>query len=235
MFILTQFLQFNLGFSALDAGLRMLPIAAAVAIASPLSATLVRIAGTKLTTAAGMLGIAVGLWLTSHASADWSYGTLLPGLIIVGAGVGLAMPSVSGSVIGSVPRRHTGVGSATNGTFMQMGGALGVAVLGSLLSAQYQQKMTASLAPYHVAGSIQHTILDSIGSALAVADRVGGIVGHALALMARSAFISGADLALFVAAIIALIGCAIALAALPSRVQPPVDLEEELSHERSAA
>ena len=217
LFALTQFLQFNLGYSALDAGVRMLPIAAAVAVVAPMSALLVRIGGHKLTTAAGMLIIGAGLLQASHASVDSGYLGILPGLILAGVGAGLAMPSVSGSVIASVPRAETGVGSATNGTFMQIGGAMGVAVVGSLLSTRYQSRMSDALAPYHVPAGIQHTILELVGSALAVADRIGGTLGHLLAAAARSAFISGSDLGMVVAASVAFFGCFIALAALPSR------------------
>ena len=221
LFALTQYLQFNLGYSALDAGVRMLPIAAAVAVVAPMSALLVRIGGHKLITAAGMLCIGAGLWQASGATVDSGYLGILPGLLLAGVGAGLAMPSVSGSVIASVPRAETGVGSATNGTFMQIGGAMGVAVIGSLLSGRYQSRMRDVLAPYHLPAGIQHTILDSVGSALAVAERAGGIVGQFLAAAARSAFISGSDLGMFVAAMVAFSGCVIALVALPSRPSIP--------------
>jgi len=219
LFALTQFLQFNLGYSALDAGVRMLPIAAAVAVVAPMSALLVRIGGHKVTTAAGMLCIGAGLLVASRTTVDSGYLGILPGLILSGIGAGLAMPSVSGSVIASVPRAETEVGSATNGTFMQIGGATGVAVVGSLLSSRYQSRMSDALAPYHVPAGLRHTILDSVGSALAVAERLGGMVGQMLAGAARSAFISGSDLGMFVAAMVAFSGCVIALVALPSR--PP--------------
>lgn len=217
LFTLTQFLQFNLGFSALDAGLRMLPVAAAVAVVAPLSSVLVRLFGMKLTTAAGMLTIAAGFWLVAQASVDWTYVNILPGLILAGIGAGLAMPSVSGSVIASVPRAEVGVGSATNGTFMQIGGALGVAVVGSLLAARYTSRMSDFLTPYHVPTALQHTILDSVGAALAVAERIGGTIGQLLAQGARAAFVSGSDLGMAVAALVALAGCTLALLALPAR------------------
>lgn len=122
---------------------------------------------------------------------------------------------VSGSVMGSMPRGHTGVGAAANGVFIQVGSALGVAVIGSLLSTRYQDRMTAALAPHHLPHAVQDTILGSVGGALDVAARVGGTTGHLLAHVARSAFISGADLGLLTAAAVALAGCALALAVLP--------------------
>jgi len=217
LFVLTQFLQFNLGYSALQAGVRMLPIAAAVAVIAPLSAAAVRLAGTKHTTAAGLLLITAGLWQVSHATVTWTYTALLPGLFLTGIGAALVMPAVSGSVMGSLPRGDLGVGSATNGVSIQVGSAMGVAIVGSLLSTRYQGRMTAALAPYHLPHAIENTILGSIGGALAIAARVGDTTGQLLAHAARAAFISGADLALFTASAVVMIGCVLALLSLPAR------------------
>ena len=163
LFILTQFLQFNLGYSALQAGVRMLPIAAVMAVVAPLSAVLNRILGTKVTTSVGMLFAGAGLLTMSRASVDWSYVTMLPAMIMVGVGAALVMPSVSASVMNSVPRGDTGVGSATNGTFIQLGGAVGVAVVGSLLSTRYRSLMRQAIAPYRVPSAIANAMLGSIG------------------------------------------------------------------------
>jgi len=216
LFVLTQFLQFNLGYTALQAGVRMLPIAAAIAVIAPASSAMVRAAGAKLTTAAGMLLISGGLWQVSHASVTWAYPDMLPGMILTGIGAALVMPTVSGSVMGSLPRGDTGVGAATNGVFIQVGGALGVAVIGSLLSTRYQDRMTVALAPYHLPYAIETTILGSIGGALGVAARLGGAAGRLLAHVARSAFISGADLGLLIASAVVLAGCVLALVTLPA-------------------
>jgi len=124
LFILTQFLQFNLGYSALQAGVRMLPIAAVMAVVAPLSAVLNRILGTKVTTSVGLLLAGAGLLTMSRESVDWSFLTMLPAMVMVGVGAAMVMPSVSASVMNSVPRGDTGVGSATNGTFIQLGGAV---------------------------------------------------------------------------------------------------------------
>ena len=214
LFVMTQFLQFGLGYSALQAGVRVLPAAGAIAVVAPLSTILVRAAGTKLTVAAGLLTVAGGLWQLSTASAATTYAGVLPGLILLGIGAGLAIPSATESVMGSLPAAHTGVGSATNGTFLQIGGALGVAVIGSLLNTRYQDTMTSTLAPYHVPHAVMQVILGSVGGALEVDSRVGGVLGTQLGHLARSAFVSGMDLGLTA---VAAVGCLIALVALPSR------------------
>jgi EmrB/QacA subfamily drug resistance transporter len=214
LFVLTQFMQFDLGYTPLQAGLRVLPAAGAIAVVAPVSALLVRVAGTKLTAAAGLLAVAGGLWQISGVTVASTYASTLPGMVLLGIGAGLVIPSGTASVMGSLPRDHTGVGSATNGAFLQIGGALGVAVLGSLLVTRYQDHLTAALVPYHVPSAAMATILGSLGAALGVAAHLGGPLGAALAHLARSAFVSGMDLAMVTGAAVAWAGCLLALALL---------------------
>ncbi len=217
LFVLTQLLQFQLGYTPLQAGVRVLPAAGAIAVMAPLSTLLVRRLGTKLTVAAGLLIAATGLWQISGASVTTTYGDVVPGMVMLGVGAGLVIPPSTGSVMGSLPAAHTGVGAATNGASMQVGGALGVAVIGSLLSTRYQQRITNALAPFHVPHAIQETIRGSLGGALTVARVTGGLAGRLLAGFARSAFISGMDLGLLIAAIVVLGAAVFALLALPAR------------------
>jgi EmrB/QacA subfamily drug resistance transporter len=225
LFVLTQFLQFDLGYTALQAGVRVLPAAGAIALMAPLSAPLVRVAGTKLTAAAGLLIVAAGLWQLSTATVGSTYTSTVAGMILLGVGAGLVIPCATASVMGSVPREHTGVGSATNGALLQVGGALGVAVIGSLLATRYQGHITATLAPYHLPSAALASIAGSVGGALGIAGHVSGTLGAALAHLARTAFISGMDLGLAAGAIAAAVGGLLALAALPARPadtsQPP--------------
>jgi Na+/melibiose symporter-like transporter len=220
LFVLTQFMQFNLGYSALAAGLRVLPAAGAIAVVAPVSPLLIRAVGSKLTAAAGLAIVAAGLWQISGATVTSTYLDTVAGMIMLGAGAGLVIPTATALVMGSVPRQDTGIGSAANGTFLQIGGALGVAVIGSLLSTRYQHHLTSALAPYHVPHQALSVILGSLGGALAVAARAGGLLGSGLAHLARSAFIGGMDLGLIVGAFVALAGCLLALAAIPGRRRP---------------
>jgi EmrB/QacA subfamily drug resistance transporter len=215
LFVLTQFLQFDLGYTALQAGIRVLPAAGAIAVVAPLSALLQRAVGTKLTVALGLLAIGAGLWQISLATASATYTDTLAGLVLLGVGAGLVIPSGTASVMGSVPARNTGVGSATNGTVLQLGGAIGVAIIGSLLSTRYTGRMTAALAPYRIPHSITQTILGSVGGALDVAARVGGTLGAELGHVARAAFVSGMDLGMLTGAVLAIAGAALALLFIP--------------------
>jgi EmrB/QacA subfamily drug resistance transporter len=222
LFVLTQFLQFDLGYTPLQAGLRVLPAAGAIAVVAPLSAVLLRAVGTKLATAAGLVIVGLGLWQISTASVGTGFTGTVAGMVMLGIGAGLVIPSATASVMASVPAEHTGIGSATNGAVLQVGGALGVAIIGSLLNTRYQDQITAAVAPYHVGHAIMSTIAGSIGGALAVAARVGGPAGAGLAEYARSAFIGGMDLGLAAGACLALVGAALALVWLPDRTRSAV-------------
>jgi EmrB/QacA subfamily drug resistance transporter len=217
LFVLTQFLQFSLGYSPLAAGVRVLPAATAIVVIAPLSAVGVRLIGPKLTMAAGLAFIASGLYLVSGVTVSSGYGSIVAGLVLLGAGAGLALPTSSGSVVGSVPREHSGVASATNTTANQVGGALGVAVVGSLLTTRYTGHVTAALAGQHVPAAAMAAIQGSLGGALAVAARLPGTSGELLAHLARAAFASGLDLGMLAAAGAAVAGLLITVIWLPGR------------------
>ena len=219
LFVQTQFLQFDLSFSPLQAGLRILPMAAVLGVSAPLSPILARVIGIKFTVAAGLTAIAGGLWQISAVSTvATTYGDVVPGLLLIGLGAGLLLPTATNSVVGSVPQGDSGIGSASNAVALQVGGALGVAVIGSVLSTRYQDHMSTALAGRHVPAAATHTILASLGGALAVAADARGAAGALLAHTARAAFMSGNQVALAVGAVVALGGAILVIARLPSRV-----------------
>ena len=219
LFLLTQFLQFGLGYSALRAGLCILPAAGALVVAAPLSELIMRRIGIRYTAAAGLAIVAGGFWQISGATASSGYADIVFGLVLAGLGVGLVLPAATESVMGSLPSGETGVGSAINNTFMQVGGALGVAAIGSLLTTRYQDGITTALAPYHVPAVALDAVRGSLGGAIAVAARVGGPDGMALARLAREAFASGMDLGLVTGAVALLGGALVALFVLPAAKQ----------------
>ena len=232
LFLSTQFLQFDLGLSPLAAGVRILPIAAMVIVSAALSPFLARRAGTKCTVAAGLGLIAAGLWQVSAASRfGTTYGDIIIGLLLIGFGAGLMLPTATNSVIGSVPRGDAGVGSAANTVALQVGGALGVAVVGSIMLTRYQSHLKAVLSGRHVPASVAHTILGSLGGALAVAAARAGRPVRCWPAAARTAFMSGNGIALGVAAFVSLGGAVLVLAALPSRRHREPDAQADTVEE----
>jgi len=225
LFVLTQYLQFGLGYSALDTGVRTLPVAGLLALTAPLSSVLVRRAGTKAVVGAGLGIVAAGLWQLSAVRPSWAFGDALAGMLLLGLGAGLVVPAALDSLMGTLPQSRTGVGSATNGVAVQLGGALGVAVIGSLLTTRYQDRLGPRLAPYRLPFDLSDRVLGSLGGALELAGRVGGTAGRTLADLARSAFTDGMGLGLTVGAAVVVGGAVLALAALPSRPRPPATAE----------
>jgi EmrB/QacA subfamily drug resistance transporter len=217
LFLLTQYLQFSLGYSALQTGLRVAPIAAVLLVVASLSSMLVRLVGTKLVVFAGMGLIAIGLGLVSRVTVHGTYLDVLPAFLLMGIGTGLAYAPCTESVMGSLPLDLAGVGSATNSTALQTGGALGVGVLGSLLNTRYQNRMAPALAHYQVPKSILDQLNGSLGGALAVARHLGSPLGSELAELARRSFVSGMDLAVTVGAIALVFGTIAVLVMLPNR------------------
>jgi EmrB/QacA subfamily drug resistance transporter len=220
LFVLTQYLQFGLGFTPLSAGLRLAPVALVLALAAPLSALAARAVGTKVVVAGGLATIALGLSLLARTTTTSTFGSALPGMLLLGIGTGLTMAPSTESVMGSLGRDETGVGAATNSTLLQVGGALGVAVLGSLLAAGYRARLVVLLAGRPIPPAAKAAVLSSLGGALAVAHRAGGIAGLVLAVTARAGFVHGMDLALAAGAGVAAVGAVLTLVLLPSRGGP---------------
>jgi hypothetical protein len=221
----TQFLQFELGYSPLDAGLRILPIAGMLLASAAVSRIVARLVGVKFTVAAGLAAIGAGLWQASAVSnPSATYGDVVPGLLLIGLGAGLLLSTATNSVIGSVPQGDSGIGSASNSVALQVGGALGVAVIGSVMLTRYQDDMNAALVGHQVPAAVNQIILGSLGGALTVASTVGGATGLLLSQAARSAFMSGVAVSLAVGAVVAFGGAVIVVAALPSgrRVDRPI-------------
>jgi MFS family permease len=132
--------------------------------------------GNRTLAVTGMLTSTVGLGLLANLSADSDFSTLAIALVVLGAGAGLAQPAAISALMGAVPAEQAGVGAALNDTIQQAGAALGIAVIGSVLSSTFTGAMPAS-AP--------ETARRSIGDALAVAASTGD---SALVTTARDAF-----------------------------------------------
>jgi EmrB/QacA subfamily drug resistance transporter len=216
-FLMTQYLQFCLGFSPLQTGLAIGPLAAVLLVTAPLSVIASRRWGTKVVVASGLVLVAVALGLLSGTTVHDRYIDLLPSFLLLGIGFGFAMAPTTESIMGSLPMEEAGVGSATSDTSMQMGGALGVAVLGTALTVRYQDVMRPLLAHQPVPASVSDVILGSLGGALAVAQHVPGKLGTALAQAAKHGFVSGMNLALIIAAVIVGIAAVVVFALLPNR------------------
>jgi len=228
LFFLTQYLQFVLGYSTLQAGYRVAPIALVLIVVSPLTGRLVNRLGNKVLVTAGMSVVAAGLWYLSTLTIASGYGHVLISIMILGTGMSLAMTPATESIMGSLPLAKAGVGSAMNDTTRQIGGALGVAILGSVFASAY----TAALGPW-LAGlpaNAATAAQSSVGAAIEIGNQAGGVAGVALVTAAKSSFIHAMDRGLAVGAVAALVGAVVALVWLPKRAR--VDEAIEVHVER---
>jgi EmrB/QacA subfamily drug resistance transporter len=222
--VLVQYLQAVLGWSALKSAAGLLPMAL---LMMPLSSMAPRIAGRfgiRRTLTAGLTVFGVGLaLLAANASVDGGYTSVLPGLMIVGVGMGLSMTPSTTAITDSLPAEHQGVASALNDTVRELGGALGVALLGSLLNAGYRSGVTDAAAglPSEAARSIE----DGIGPALSVAGRLGS-GGDVLADTARAAFVDAWATAMWAGVVIA--GLALAWVVFRGPTRDEHMLDEDL-------
>ena len=216
IFLLTQYLQSVLGYSTIKAGAVLLPQAVAIMIAAPLSSIWVERFGNKHVVAAGMGLCAVAFGSFTLLDANSSVVSVLVLTVLLGLGMGNVMAPATDSIMGSLPRAKAGVGSAVNDTTRQTGGAVGVAVLGSLLSSKYGPEMSTRLTG-RVGGLPIEPLRDSIGKTLGIAEKAPPAVRPVIEAAARESFVSGMHLASLVAAGILFAAMVAVLVWLPHR------------------
>jgi hypothetical protein len=230
LFLLTQYLQFVLGYSPLEAGVRMLPFAAVLMVTAPSSARVVDRFGSKITVATGLALATLALLFMVQLEVGSGYGAIVWRLMLLALGLGLTMAPATDSVMGSLPLAKAGVGSAVNDTTRQVGGALGVAVIGSVLASTYGTRiadfLTGSSAPPEAVSAAK----SSIGGAFAVADNLQGLPvpnasanAQALISTANEAFVDAMHWGLAVAGIATFVGVIVVVLFLPARARARAD------------
>lgn len=196
--VLVQFLQAALGYSALRAASGLLPMAAVMMPLSTTAPTIAHRIGYRRTVITGMLLLAAGLiMLALMADIDRGYLSVLPPLLVLAAGVGLAMSPSTTAITASLPEEKQGVASALNDTVREMGGAIGIALIGSVLNAQYRANIndTANQLPPELADAVK----EGVGGGLTAAHQLGADGGQLLDAV-RRAFTDGLRPAMLLAA-----------------------------------
>ena len=212
-FYLTFYLQYARGFTPLQAGLTFLPIALALMTFAPRSARLVKEYGAKRVCAGGLLTVALafGGYLFVDAQTPLLFVLLL--LLLLGTGLAHVVAPATESMMATLSRDRVGAGSSVNNTVRQVGGALGVAVLGAVLASSYRSHVEVVV--QQVPEPLRGTASESVGGALAVAARLPGAAGVRLADAARDAFVAAMHTTAAVSALVALLGAVIVLRYLP--------------------
>ena len=250
-FLITQQLQFVFGYSPLKAGIAMMPIAVPLLILGPVSARIVERVGTKIVVSIGLLFASLGLFWLSRIALGSGYVDILYPMVLLATGMGLTMAPATESIMGSVPRAKAGIGSAMNDTTRQVGGALGVAVIGSVLASVYRPNVTKYLqhtvlgtgsklpgTAGHQSSQAIAAIRDQLGAAYGVVSKgtQKGVMTHAQGQQiidaARHAFVDGFGGAVLVGALVALVGAVVVFVFLPARAS---DAPEDDPNVRFAA
>lgn len=215
IFGLTQYLQFVLGKSALEAGTLMVSLAIGIPFGARISLKAVEHSGTNKVMAGGLVLVAAVLFTLTQWTPTTETWIVSGTLFVLAIGMANVMAPGTGAVMGAVPEAKAGVGSAMNDLMRQLGGALGVAVIGSVINTVYRDRMAGVVAglPAEAAAAAG----DSVGAAVAIGTRLGGSAGEALTAAARASFVEALGPAAVVAAVIALITAGLIVRLMPAR------------------
>jgi EmrB/QacA subfamily drug resistance transporter len=215
LFALTQDLQLRLGFGAMAAGVRMLP-AGVLLISAAAAPTLARRMGSRTVLSFGLLAIGAGLAVVALTSSVASYAPIAAGLVLVGGGMGLTMPTAEDVVLSSVEPEDAGVGAGANSTNLQLGGSLGVALIGSIAITTYRHHLARLT---NVPPAALHAARPSLYAATATAGHLPGGVRGTFLTTAAAGFSQGLHTAFLVGASVSIVG-ALAVARMRSP-RPP--------------
>lgn len=222
LFLMTQYWQLVHGYTPLEAGVRLLPQAATMMIVAPLSARLVERAGTKRIVLVGLALIMVGLTLVSFVEPTTPYVVVISFLVVMSAGMGMTMAPATESVMGSLPREKAGVGSAINDTTRQVGGAVGVAIIGSAVSSLYASGIGTAADDLGLGPAARSASTASLGAAQQTAAALGD-GGVAFLQAANQAFVDAMSVGMRISVVVVALAAVMAWRFLPSRATVPGD------------
>lgn len=225
IFMVTQYFQFLKGYSPFSTGLRLLPVAISVGAASIIGTKLAVRVGNKAIVSAGLASMGIAFLWISTASVATPYLELAGQMIVLGVGMGFTSAPATEAIMGVVPKEKAGIGSAINDATRELGGTLGVAVIGSVFASIYAARLAL---PHGLPPQATHAARESVGGAFIAAQRVSDAgLGSAASLLkdaASRAFLDGFAIGCLVAAGVALLGALVAAVLLPAH---PVDTTDE--------
>ena len=225
-FFLTQLFQLVQHRSALEAGLLIVPASIGIIIGSGLAGRLIHTVGPRVLVSAMTAGMILGLLLLTRITVSTSALRIDEALVLFGLGAGLGLPALTDTVMAAVPEREAGVGSAVNDVSRQLGGALGVAVIGSVVSSAYRANLRRN-APTGLSPAVAHAAQRSIGVATEAAARLP--VGSAVSLTraANTAYVEAITRGFFVSVGVMAAALVVALVTIPSRMRAEQNQADE--------
>ena len=223
IFLITQYFQFVKGYSTLSAGVHTLPFAIVSAVFTPIGAVLALKVGIRLVSGVGLLAMALGLviiGLTGTPSAPY-FGWVLVSMVFLALGLSFNTAPATEAVMSALTPEQVGAGAAVNNTTRELGGTLGVAVIGSVFASSYAPKIASTLKGLPIPPAAKSAAGDSIAAALTVVGHAPTAAQPAIRTSVFLAFSSGLEVACFVAAAVAVLGAIVSFSLLPGRAERP--------------
>jgi DHA2 family multidrug resistance protein-like MFS transporter len=208
-----QHMQLVLGLAPLQAGLWTLPFAAGFITGSMLTPHLARRVRPGVLMACGLVIAGLGFLLLARVDATSGVGTIVAAFVVYSLGLAPVFTLANEIVVSSAPPERAGAAAALSETGSELGGALGIAILGSLGTAIYRSKLVA-MAPQGVPSDVMDTARDTLGAAIASAHQLSAELAQALIDAARTAFVAGMQVSAVLAAVIAFAAAGVAVFAL---------------------
>jgi EmrB/QacA subfamily drug resistance transporter len=222
IFLITQYFQAVRGYAPLRAGVATLPFAIVTGALSPVAIVAMKRLGTKRVVSAGLALMAAGFLVAATTPEHAAYwGPIVTAMALMAAGLALTTSPATDAIMGALPPDKAGAGSAVNDTTREVGGTLGVAIVGSVLSSAYGSHVASSLRSLRAPQAAIDTARQSIEAGLAASARFPQAMAHPAAEATRQAFMSGLHAGSFVAAAATATAALVALAFLPSRPGSP--------------
>ncbi|MBW0017423.1 MAG: MFS transporter [Mycobacterium sp.] len=216
IFVITQYFQFIKGYSAFQAGVRLLPVAGSIALASVLGPRLVQRIGSTAVVAGGLAVFAAGLAWASTADASTYYGEIALQMLLLGGGLGLTTAPATEAIMGSLSPDKAGIGSAVNDTTRELGGTLGVAIVGSVFASVYSQRLASAPAVSGLPSDARSAMLRSMAFAHRVIERLPAQQAAHVRAAVDGAFLDGLRVGSLVCAGIALAAAIVVAWLLPA-------------------
>jgi EmrB/QacA subfamily drug resistance transporter len=215
VFLQAQYLQFILDYTPLAAGFALVPAAIGMLLGTGAGAHLAAMRGGRITVTTGTLIATTGVAVQAAFVTGGSYLPTGVGLLLFGLGAGIAMPAATEMIMASLPPARAGVGSAVNDTVREFGGALGVAVIGSVAATSYAASMHRELDRFPNLTNADRTLLaNNVGAAIHTARQLGAQGDH-IASVARNAFVDSMNSSLWIAVGLAFCAALVAHTQLP--------------------
>jgi hypothetical protein len=219
IFLITEYFQLVKGYSTLSAGVHTLPFAIVAAIFTPVGAVMALKVGARLVVGVGLLLMAAGLIMAGFTSTPHAafFGPIIVSMVLLALGLSLITAPSTEAVMGALAADQIGAGAAVNNTTREIGGTLGVALLGSVFASAYAPRITRAFAPFPIPAAARQAAHQSVAAALAVVGHAPAGAQPVLRAAAFSAFGAGLKMACLVGAGVAIVGAVSALQFLPGR------------------